>query len=96
MTQKVYRIEVSPSAERDLFKLGSRITRVEFERIRVSISSLADQPRPVGVRKLKGSDDVYRIRVGRFRIIYIVNDEILLVLIIQVAKRTESTYKHGN
>jgi len=89
----VYRLEVSPAADRDLERLRGRIRRQDFERLRVAIRSLADEPRPHGVRKVKGAERAYRIRVGNYRVVYDVYDNEQLVLILQVARRTETTYR---
>ena len=89
----MYRLEVSPAADRDLERLRGRIRRQDFERLRVAIRSLADEPRPHGVRKVKGAERAYRIRVGNYRVVYDVYDNEQLVLILQVARRTETTYR---
>ena len=87
-----YRIEVSPAADRDLDKLKGKIRRQDFERFRSAISALANQPRPRSVRKIKGAETVYRIRIGAYRIVYDVFDDSKPVLILQVTRRTETTY----
>ena len=89
----MYRLEVSPAADRDLERLKGRIRREDFERLRASVRSLADEPRPHGVRKIKGAEEAYRIRVGSYRVVYEVCDSEQLVLILQVARRTEATYR---
>ena len=89
----MYRIEVSPAADRDLEKLARRIQRRNFERLRVAIRSLAENPRPHRVRKIEGAERAYRIRVGDYRVVYEIYDKEKLVLIIQVARRTEATYR---
>jgi len=89
----VYRIEVSPAAGRDLDRLKKRIQRLDFERLRTAIGNLADDPRPHGVRKIKGAETAYRIRVGDYRVVYEVYDRDSLVLILQVVRRTETTYR---
>ena len=89
----MYRLEVSPTADRDLERLSGRIRRQDFERLRVAIRSLADEPRPHGVRKVKGAKRAYRIRVGNYRVVCDVYDNEQLVLILQVARRTETTYR---
>jgi mRNA interferase RelE/StbE len=70
----VHRLEVSPAADRDLEKLKGRIRKQDFERLRDAVRSLAQEPRPKGVRKLKGADKAYRIRVGSYRVVYEVYD----------------------
>jgi len=89
----VYRLEVSPAAERDLERLKRRIQRHNLERLRTAIRSLADNPRPRGVRKIEGSERAYRIRVGDYRVVYEIYDKESLVLILQVARRAETTYR---
>ena len=89
----MYRLEVSPAADRDLERLKRRIQRRNFGRLRTAIRSLADDPRPRGVRKIEGAERAYRIRVGDYRVVYEVYDKESLVLILQVARRTETTYR---
>ena len=89
----MYRLEVSPAADPDLERLKGQIQRQDFERLRVAISGLADEPRPHGVRKIKGAERAYRIRVGNYRLVYEIYDNESLVLLLQVARRTERTYR---
>ena len=89
----MYRIEVAPAAERDIEKLIVRIKRKDFERIRDAITNLTQEPRPQGVRKIKGAEKAYRIRVGRYRVVYEVYDNDNLVLILLVTRRSETTYR---
>lgn len=92
----MYRIEISPAADRDLEKLKARIRMPDFERLRNVVRSLANEPRPPGVRKIavaKGTDKAYRIRVGNYRLVYDVYDDAKLVLILRVARRSEATYR---
>ena len=88
----MYRIEIAPAADRDLEKLKGRIRRQDFERLRDAVGNLADEPRPQGVRKIKGADKAYRIRVGSYRVVYEIYDNDSLILILQVARRSETTY----
>ena len=92
--QNVYRIEVSPVAPRELEKLKSRIRIQDYERLRDVVRSLANEPRAKGVRKLKGEDKIYRIRVGSYRVVYDVYDNDNLVLILLISRRTETIYRH--
>ena len=50
---------------------------------------LATDPRPRGCRKLTGYDDIFRIRVGRYRIIYSVEDSKLIILILKIGHRQD-------
>ena len=90
----MYRIEVAPAADRDLDKLKGRIRRKDFERLRDAVRGLAKEPRPDGVRKIKGADKAYRIRVGSYRVVYEIYDNENLVLILQIARRSETTYRY--
>lgn len=80
-----YRIEVTRAAERDLRALPDNL----LKRVDVKILSLAANPRPDGVRKLAGSDSLYRVRVGDYRIIYEVQDRAILIIIVRVRHRGE-------
>ena len=89
----MYRLEVSPAADRDLEKLKGRIKRHDFDRLRTAISGLAEEPRPQGVRKIKGTERAYRIKTGNYRVVYEVYDNENLGLILQVVRRSETTYR---
>jgi mRNA interferase RelE/StbE len=80
-----YRIEVKPQAEKALAKIPNPHRR----RIAKAIDALAREPRPAGCIKLAGADDAYRIRVGDYRIVYQIEDKILVVYIIRVAHRKD-------
>ena len=88
----MYSIEVTPAADCDLDRLKERIQRRDFERLRVAIRGLASEPRPQGAIKLRGAERAYRIRVGPYRIVYDVYDDRALVVILKVARRSETTY----
>lgn len=81
-----YRVELTPRAKRDLKSLASQIQ----SRLQPHIDALAENPRPHGVEKLAGEDDIYRIRVGAYRILYQIQDRILLVLVVRIAPRREA------
>lgn len=78
------KVEIARTAERQLEKLP----RGDQERIVRSILALADDPHPTGSRKLSGYDDVFRVRVGRYRILYSVAASKLIVVILKVGHRT--------
>ncbi|MBI5034866.1 MAG: type II toxin-antitoxin system RelE/ParE family toxin [Chloroflexi bacterium] len=80
-------VNASRRVERELDKIPSR----DFARVADAIQQLAQNPRPFGVIKLAGN--VHRIRVGRFRVIYEIDDTAKIVVITSVKKRSESTYK---
>jgi mRNA interferase RelE/StbE len=53
------------------------------------VDALAENPRPQGVRKLEGEEDLYRLRVGDCRVLYAIRDAALLVLVVRIADRRE-------
>jgi mRNA interferase RelE/StbE len=61
-----YTVELSPSADREFRKLERETQR----RLRPRIDALASEPRPAGAKKLKGHEDLWRIRAGDYRILY--------------------------
>ncbi len=83
MSRETYRVEFKPSAARAIRKLEADIRR----RIVAHAEALADDPRPPGAEKLQGMRDLYRVRVGDYRIIYQVSDKVLLVLVVRVGHR---------
>ena len=87
----MYRIELTPAADCDIEKLKGRIRRHDFERLRDAVNSLAIEPHLQGVRKIKGAERAYRIRIGNYRVVYEVYDSDNLVLILQVVRRSETT-----
>lgn len=80
-----YTVEFSPGAEREFRKLAREIQL----RLRLRIDALADDPRPTGAKKLKGGDQLWRIRMGDYRIVYEVRDQMLVVLVVRIAHRRE-------
>jgi mRNA interferase RelE/StbE len=56
-------------------------------RIREAIVALADDPRPPGCRKLEGRENEWRVRVGTWRVIYQIEEDRVVVLIVRVAPR---------
>lgn len=60
-----------------------------YRRLRVSIDNLASNARPAGCVKLSGTPDLYRIRVGDYRIIYQVKDDARTVLVLSVGHRRD-------
>ena len=64
-----------------------RLPKDYLARIDRTIQALATEPRPSGCRKLTGHDNLYRVRVGDWRISYAVEDDRLIVLVLEVAPR---------
>jgi mRNA interferase RelE/StbE len=81
----LYHVEISPAALRQLRKLEAPVRR----RILTKIESLGINPRPPGVAKLYDTEDLYRVRVGEFRIIYAIEDQVAIVLVVKIGNRKE-------
>ena len=80
-----YQIELKPSAARSLSKLPRPVQRAIVD----MLDEMKANPRPNGVVKLTGEPDLYRVRVGDYRVIYTVRDRVLLVLVVRIAHRRE-------
>ena len=82
-----YSVLIERYAQKQILKLDKKIIPI----IKVAIAGLADDPRPFGYKKLKG-EEAYRIRVGDYRIIYEINDNVVIVTVVSVGHR-KSIYK---
>ena len=80
-----YSILLAPPAERHLTSLTDSVQK----RIVKRLKSLRENPRPQGVKKLAGEEDLYRIREGNYRIIYTIQDKELIVLVVKIGARKE-------
>ena len=80
-----YSLEIKQSAQKELDSLDDAV----FARVDRKILVLADNPRPPGCKKLKGYKDLWRIRVGDMRVIYVIDDSAKLVTVMRVAHRRE-------
>jgi mRNA interferase RelE/StbE len=81
-----YRVLIKPSAAKEIEAVDQKRER---QRIVARILALADEPRPPGCEKLAGEDNRYRIRIGRFRVVYSIADDELLVFVVRVAHRKD-------
>jgi len=84
MGENRWQVMIHRKAEKALKRLHGEI----LERMRVAIRSLAEDPRPIGYKKMSGYDNLYRIRVGDWRIIYAIEDDKLIVIVLDVAPRS--------
>ncbi len=80
-----YLVEYTPAAARQIRKLNKTIQA----RLKSKIAMLSENPRSHGSKKLKSFEKSYRIRVGDYRVIYDIHDDVLLVLIMKVGPRRD-------
>ena len=80
-----YAVYFKPSADRQFSRLPEDVQR----RLVGEIALLALDPRPAGAVKLKGAENLWRIRVGTYRIVYEIQDRALVVLVLRVAHRKD-------
>ena len=88
MSERPWRVELAPAAQRQLRKLPP----AETARLRGPILALARDPRPAGVVRLPGTA-YWRLGVGDLRVVHAIDDERRLVVVLRVARRGESTYR---
>jgi len=82
-----YTVFVERYAQKQILKLDKQIIPI----IKSAIAGLAENPRPYGYKKLKG-EEAYRIRVGDYRVIYEINDTIVIITVVSVGHR-KNIYK---
>ena len=80
-----YQVTFARSARKELERLPSR----EVKRIIAKITALAFEPRPAGCRKLVSEQNLWRIRIGEYRVVYSINDETKIIDIVTVRHRSE-------
>lgn len=81
-----YAIEIKNSALKEMDSLSDRA----FERIDAKILQLITDPRPSGCKKLRGHKDIWRIRIGEYRVVYAISDAKRTISILRVAHRSEA------
>jgi mRNA interferase RelE/StbE len=81
-----YKVEITVSAEKAL----ARLPKAEIIRVVRAVTALATVPRPAGCRRLKGHEDVYRIRVGLYRVIYSIDFRCIIVVVLKVGHRKDA------
>ena len=79
-----YSLRIKPSAVKELEAIPAKDRR----RITTRIQALASTPRPVGCEKLSGHDK-YRIRQGNYRVLYTIEDDVLIVTVIAIGNRRD-------
>lgn len=80
-----YKVEVAASAEKTLWKLPKAM----ISRVTQSLQALSLNPRPAGCRKLSGEENTYRIRIGVYRVIYEIHDQLILIKVLKIGHRKD-------
>lgn len=80
-----YEVQILPKAARQIKSLSVEVR----QDITLTIQSLANEPRPIGVKKLSGEKDIYRVRIGNYRVLYRIVDKVLVVVVVSVGHRRE-------
>jgi mRNA interferase RelE/StbE len=88
VSEPAWRVELSPAAQREL----RRLPPGDAARLRGPILALSIDPLPPGSAKLAGTD-FWRLRVGDLRVVYEIEDIDRLIVVLRVARRSESTYR---
>lgn len=89
--QKIYKIFLKKSVAKFL----NKITDKDYNIISKSIYTLVNDPRPFNSKKIATDEkNIYRIRVGRYRIIYFIDDTSKIISILEIKLRRENTYKN--
>ena len=80
-----YSVELTRTAEKQLRRVAKRAR----SRLLDAIEALGTKPRPQGARKLQGYEDIYRIRVGQYRVVHEVIDDRVLVIVLKLGHRKD-------
>ena len=80
-----YSVELTRTAEKQLRRVAKR----DRSRLLDAIEALGTKPRPQGARKFQGYEDIYRIRVGQYRVVHEVIDDRVLVIVLKLGHRKD-------
>jgi mRNA interferase RelE/StbE len=81
----MYTLKYRRSFKNELRKLPKSVRFVVVRKVQ----RLAEKPRPRGVVKVRGKIDLYRLRQGQYRILYSIHDDVLIIIVINVAQRKD-------
>ena len=84
-----YEVLLHREASKELLGLPGPI----YRRIQAQLIELQTEPRPRRAAKLRGHDDLWRMRFGRYRVIFHVDDSEHVVTVVRIALRSEATYR---
>ena len=82
---KQYTVVLTKSAEKELANLPASV----IAKIIPAIKNLEEEPRPVGCKKLKGYKNLWRLRIGNYRVLYAIEDVVLLVDVREIGNRKD-------
>jgi len=85
-----YRIEWTAAAAKQLAKLDRPVNH----RIGQAVKALADESHPAASTNIVGQPGLFRLRVGAYRVIYLIEERIVTITVVRVGKRDESTYQN--
>lgn len=80
-----YRVALTPAAQRQFAKISHQAR----EMIAAALVALAGNPRPSGCVKLAGADDLWRIRVRQYRVVYQIRDDQLIITVVKIGDRKD-------
>ena len=80
-----YTVAIKPSARKELEALSDAL----IARLMSKMEALADDPRPPGCKKLQGFKDLWRVRVGEYRVVYVLDDKRATATVTRIAHRRE-------
>ena len=86
----MYELIIKPAAEKQMDRLPAKTRK----RITDALTELRKDPRPRGSLKMAGPEGFWRIRVGDYRVVYTIRDDVLLVLVVRVAHRKDAYRGH--
>ena len=84
-----YHVDITSTAQREFKRLPPEVVR----KVDAAIVDLEQTPRPHGCTKLEGTEDEYRVRIGDYRILYVIDDKAKLVTIAHVRHRRDAYRK---
>ena len=80
---KIYKLKIKNRVQKELKKIPNK----DGIRLAKAINKLRQEPRPRGCEKLTGGEREYRIRVGKYRILYEIQEAVLVIVVVRVAHR---------